>query len=130
MKESEWCSNTQTHQKIHSKVIVVVIIIIIIIIMRNKHTHTYTLGRVNDVLTYSHITKFTQKQGSRFRTVPSGTVGIYRTGKQTGIYYPPISYRKKCWPISNNTDRTGRHKKNFFFFFFFLSFVIFEFLLG
>ena len=64
------------------------------------------------------------KQGSQFCTVPIGMVGIYRTGKQTGSYNPPVSYRKKY-----QLYRLYRpvQKKVFFFFF---SFVIFEFLLG
>ena len=76
----------------------------------------------------------TTEQGYRFRTVPTGTAGIYRTGQQSGTLDPPVSYRKKYRayrayrPISGNTSRY--RKKFFFFFFFFLSFVIFEFLLG
>ena len=52
----------------------------------------------------------------------------YRT-KQTGMYNPPISYRKKYRPYRPISGNTSWYKKKVFFFFF-LSFVIFEFLLG
>ena len=86
----------------------------------------------------------TYMQESQFRIVPAGTARIYRTSKQSSMYNPPVSYRKKhrtyrpCTgrtgqfrAIQAGTMRTGRYKKKkSFFFFFFLSFVIFEFLLG
>ena len=70
-------------------------------------------------------------QGCQFRTVPTGTAGIYRTGQQSSTFDPPVQYWKKYRP---RTGRTGQFRaipagteKSFFFF---LSFVIFEFLLG
>ena len=66
-------------------------------------------------------------QGSQYRTISAGTAGIYRTGKQTGTINPPVSYRKKYWPVSGIP--AGIEKK-FFYYYYFLSFVIFEFLLG
>ena len=68
-------------------------------------------------------------QGSQFHTVPTR---IYRTGKQSSTYNPPVSYRKKFQPISGNTSRYARYRpiQKKVFIFYFLSFVIFEFLLG
>ena len=70
-------------------------------------------------------------QGYQFRTVPAGTVGIYRTGQQSGTLDPPVSYWKKYRPYRPCTGRTGLVPavpvnfgqywpvQKFFFFFFF-----------
>ena len=85
------------------------------------------------LLKKNYISKFDQESITRESI-------LYRTGKQTSTYNPPVSYRKKYRPyqsISGNTGRyragrTGRYKKkkSFFYYYYFLSFVIFEFLLG
>ena len=62
-------------------------------------------------------------QGSRFRTVPADTAGIYRAGQCIGIGTPPISYRKKYWsywrnPAVSPSKWIRAETRNAFFFFF------------
>ena len=45
-----------------------------------------------------------------YHTVPAGTASIYRTGKQTGMVNPLVSYRKKYRPYRPCTDRTGQFR--------------------
>ena len=68
---------------------------------------------------------WTRGQGYQFRTVPTVPAGIYRTGQQSGILDPPVSYRKKYRLYRPRTGRTGQFRaipagieKGFFFFFF------------
>ena len=52
-------------------------------------------------------------QGSQFRTVPTGTAGIYHTDKQSGTYNPLFRIGKNTghtgqfWAISTGTLGTG-----------------------
>ena len=79
-----------------------------------------------NIMMQQKIVCVSPNQGSRFCTVLASTASIYRTGKQTGIYNPPVSYWKKYRPYRPISGNTGRYR---IFFFFFLSFVIFEVLL-
>ena len=70
-----------------------------------------------------HKTYFVRTyQGSQFRTVPAGTVGIYRTGTQIGTDNPPVSYWKKYRPDRPYTSQfraiPAGTKKVFYFLFF------------
>ena len=52
----------------------------------------------------------TYMQESQFRIVPAGTARIYRTSKQSSMYNPPVSYRKKHRTYRPCTGRTGQFR--------------------
>ena len=67
-------------------------------------------------------------QGYRFRTVPAGTARIYRTGQQSGMLDPPVSYRKKYRPYRHHTGEIQPYrlyrKKSLLCFFFLVDFKV------